>query len=140
MLSVERGYKFLYYIPGIIILLLSVFALYSAVRLMEVRSVIRDSYKQYAKDFMNIDGTVHQFEKTFLDYIAGDNDVTFEVTKKEIAKLNDDIANIQEKRDIYLEHMKGNMLDYELTLYRLRMETGYLASALNVYKNDKNEE
>ena len=140
MLSQERGYRYFYYIPGIVVLLLSMFALYSAAQLMETRRTVRERYQHYAASFMEMEEAMHLFETTFLDYIAGEPNATFNTVKNKFALLNKELEDLQKNRHVHTDQAKDNYLNYELTLYRVNMEMARLADSLNAYEKGQKEE
>jgi len=140
MLFQERSYRFFYYIPGIVVLFLSMFALYSAAQLVEARRNARVRYKYYAEAFIEMEDAMCVFEEAFLDYVAGYPDKTFHKVKKEFELLNDSLVGLQKDRYTHLRQVKDNYLNYELTLYRVHMEMAHLADALSVYEKGQKEE
>ncbi len=140
MLFEGRGYKLLYYIPGIIVLFLSMIALYSASQLMNTRGEVGEKYKYYASAFIEMEEAMHVFEKKLLNYISGEPETTFSDVTKEFEALNDKLVEFQSGRNSGLQMDKGSNLNYELTLYRVHMEMLRLADALNAYENSYKED
>ncbi|MCK5384225.1 MAG: response regulator [Alphaproteobacteria bacterium] len=135
-----RGYKYFYYISGIIVLSLSMLALYSATQLMETKRTVREKYKYYAEVFMEMEDAIHKFEKTFLNYIAEEPDTTFLKVKSEFKVLSEILDELQKNRHVNLHQMKDDYLNYELTLYRVNMETAHLADSLNSYEKGQKKD
>ncbi len=139
MLSQERSYRLFYYIPGIIVLFLSMFALYSAAQLMETRSTVREKYKYYASAFIEMEDAMLGFEKKLLDYVSGEPGATFNIVKTEFKALNDKLVELQKGRNPQTQKAENNHLNFERTLYRVHMEMVHLADALNGYEKSFKE-
>jgi PAS domain S-box-containing protein len=144
MLFQGRVYRLFYYIPGIIVLFLSMFALYSAAQLMESRRTVRERYQYYASAFIEMEEAMQAFEKKLLDYVSGEPGATFSIVKNEFKALNDRFVDLQNGRTTQVQKTEKNPLNFEVTLYRVNMEMAHLADALNEYeqsfkKSDKRD-
>lgn len=130
-----RVFKFLHYIPGIIILVLSMFALYSAAHLMETRRLVRENYQHYTKAFLALDNTIHTLDLMFLDYLSGNTDSSFSDIRKTLNHLNNIVEHVQTQRYLQADNNHQNRLNYELTLYDIRMKMFRLADSFQSYEN-----
>jgi len=139
MLSQERRYRLFYYIPGIIVLFLSMFALYSAAQLMETRRTVTEKYQYYASAFIEMEEAMQMFEKKLLDYVSEEPDATFPAVKTEFKALNDKLVELQKGRNSQVQKNEHVHLNFELTLYRMHMEMVRLADALNAYEKSYKE-
>lgn len=123
------------YIPGLVILIFGMFALYSTVLLIETREVLSQRYHTYVMDVLDFQNAFYDFELSYDAFQAGSPDASIETVKNDFKALNEHFADLQKDFYNYSSSSNGRINhNYEDYIYLMQQDMNDILTNLMLYE------
>ncbi|PCI99675.1 MAG: hypothetical protein COB14_05655 [Alphaproteobacteria bacterium] len=128
--------RVLNHLPGVIILVFGMLALYFSLLLIQAREDLNVMYNRYSQDIIALQDNVDAFELSYLMFAEGiaGHDITS--VKKHLNAINDSFIAIQQYNYISLEKNKQKQEQYKRFKYEIPQDIKRISDVLALYEGN----